>query len=163
MTGLLYKQRLWHQIFPSLSRQGGPHHTAALVSCFPHLPPVILSASLPAVMPRVISALSSDLTSHPALVCLERMTRQAPALVSSHLTELVHHCLRTSQEAPRLTTRVLALSVLSHCATMEGATTVQLATTVTRDLRRVVSDKKRLVRLEAAKTRNKWFLVTQPS
>lgn len=163
VTGLLYKQRLWQQIFPRLSQHSGPHHTAALVSCFPHLPPAILSASLPAVMPRVISALSSNSTCHPALVCLDTITRQSPALVSSHLTELVHHCLRTSQEATQLTTRVLALSVLAHCAHMEGATTVQLATTVTRDLRRVVSDKKRLVRLEAAKTRNKWFLVTQPS
>ena len=93
----------------------------------------------------------------------DTITVQSPDLVTSHLTELVHHCLRTSQQAPNIRTRILALSVLSHCATMEGATTVQLATTVTRDLRRVVSDKKRLVRLEAAKTRNKWFLVTQPS
>ena len=118
---------------------------------------------MPAVMPRVIAALAGDSTCHPALVCLDTITRQSPALVSSHLTELVHHCLRTSQQAPLLTTRILALSVLAHCATMEGATTVQLASTVTRDLRRVVSDRKRLVRLEAAKTRNKWFLVTQPS
>ena len=163
VTGLLYKQRLWHQIFPNLSQHSGPHHTAALVSCFPHLPPAILSASMPAVMPRVISALAGDSTCQAALECLDTITRQSPALVSSHLTELVHHCLRTSQQAPHLKTRILALSVLSHCANMEGATTVQLANIVTRDLRTVVSDKKRLVRLEAAKTRNKWFLVTQPS
>ena len=163
VTGLLYKQRLWHQLLPALTDKTGPHHTAALVSCFPHLPPALLSSSLPGVMPRVISALSSDSTSHPALVCLDTISRQSPELVSSHQTELVHHCLSLASRAPHLTSRLLALSVLSHCASLQGATTVQLASTVTRSLRTVVSDRKRLVRLEAAKTRNKWYLVTQPS
>ena len=112
---------------------------------------------------RVISALSTDSTRHPALVCLDTISSQSPDLISSHQTELVHHCLSSSSQAPNINTRLLALRVLSHCADLQGATTVQLANTVTKNLRTVVSDRKRLVRLEAARTRNKWFLVTQPS
>ena len=141
VTGLLYKQRLWHQLLPALRHKTGPHHISALVSCLPNLPPPILTSSLPALLPRVISALSTDSTRHPALVCLDTISSQSPDLISSHQTELVHHCLSSSSQAPNINTRLLALRVLSHCADLQGATTVQLANTVTKNLRTVDSDR----------------------
>jgi len=163
--GVLYKQRLWSQLLPGLSRGNTSRHVSALVLCLPHLPPPVVSSSLPTVLPRVVSALSNQDTCHAALRCLDTMTSTSPHVISTHLTEIVHHCLGISQQSASVPVeaRILSLSVLSHCSSIDGTTSVQLASKVTRDLRSVLSDRKRLVRLEAAKTRNKWFLVTQPS
>ena len=169
--GLLHKQRAWSQLLPLLSGAGASsRHVSALLLCLPHLPPPLLASSLPAVLPRVVSGLGQPDTCHAALTCLDTMMRRDTAAVAaSHLTEVVHHCLAISCQPPSsspgssVECRVLALGVLAHCSQLEGATSVQLAAKVTRDLRTVLADRKRLVRLEAAKTRNRWFLVTQPS
>ena len=161
--GVLYKQRLWSQLLPGLSRGNSSRHVSALVLCLPHLPPPVVSSSLSTVLPRVVSALSNQDTCHAALKCLDTMTSTSPHVITTHLTEIVHHCLDISQQSVSVEARILSLSVLSHCSSIDGTTSVQLASKVTRDLRPVLADRKRLVRLEAAKTRNKWFLVTQPS
>ena len=167
VLGVLYKQRLWSQLLPGLTAgQVTSGHVSALVLCLPHLPPPLLKSSLPATLPRVVSALNNPDTCHAALTCLDMMTTSDPASVASHLTEIVHNCLAISLQASSgspVRSRLLSLSVLAHCSALEGATSVQLASKVTRDLRAVVADRKRLVRLEAARTRNRWFLLTQPS
>ena len=163
-VGLLYKQRLWSQLLPALTRVNTPRHVSALVLSLPHVPAPLLSSSLSSVLPRVVSALSSHDTCLPALTCLDNMMRShSPDLISSYLTEIVHHCLDTCQHSGDVRTRILSLSVLSTCSSLQDSTTVQLSSRVTRDLRTVLADRKRLVRMEAARTRNKWFLVTQPS
>ena len=167
VVGVLYKQRLWSQLLPGLtSGHVTSRHVSALVLSLPHLPPPLLKSSLPATLPRVVSALNDPDTCHAALTCLDTMTTSDAASVASHLTEIVHNCLAISLQASSaapVRSRLLSLSVLAHCSSLEGATSVQLASKVTRDLRSVLADRKRLVRLEAARTRNRWFLLTQPS
>jgi len=163
VIGILYKQRLWSQLQPALTRGTTARHVSALVLCLPYLPSPVISASIPNVLPRVVSALNNKDTSHAALTCLNTITADSPNVVSSHLTEIVHNCLGISQQDVPVRSRLLSLSVLNHVSSLEGATSVQLASKVTRDLRIALADRKRLVRLEAAKTRNKWYLVTQPS
>jgi len=162
-VGILYKQRLWSQLQPALTRGTTARHVSALVLCLPYLPSPVISASIPIVLPRVVSALNNNDTSHAALTCLNTITADSPNVVSSHLTEIVHNCLAISQQDVPVRSRLLSLSVLCHVSSLDGATSVQLASKVTRDLRTALADRKRLVRLEAAKTRNKWYLVTQPS
>ena len=161
--GLLYQQRLWSQLLPALTRVNNPKHVSALVLSLPHLPKPILHSSLTAVLPRVVTALSAQDTCCPALTCLVTMSSHNPDLISPYLTEIVHHCLRICQHSTEVRVRVQSLAVLSNCSSLNGATSVQLSGVVTRDLRSVLADRKRLVRMEAAKTRNRWFLVTQPS
>ena len=168
ILGVLYKQRLWSQLLPGLTTgdQITSRHVSALVLSLPNLPPPLLKSSLPATLPRVVSALRDPDTCHAALTCLDTMATSDAASVASHLTEIVHNCLAISLQTSSTSSvrsRLLSLSVLSHCSSLEGATSVQLASRVTRDLRTVLADRKRLVRLEAAKTRNRWFLLTQPS
>ena len=99
------------------------------------------------------------------------------ALLTSHLQEVVDHCLKLAQKGD-LTTRTIALQVLritrvhispnimlqvlAACGVVSGPQTVLLAPRVTRGLGPVLSHRKRVVREEAARTRNIWFLVTQP-
>jgi len=161
VTGLLFKQRVWAYLQPRLSNGEG-NYLAAMVLLIPHLPRQILLPSLSSLLPLVIKALSSPATSHSALTCLNDITSTSPSMISSHLVEVVHHCLDISKDAT-LKSRILALTILSSCAKIEGTTTIQLAPKVTKDLAIPLRDRKRVVRVEAAKTRNKWFLVTQPS
>ena len=128
------------------------------------LPPRVRAAAVPPPPPPAPPPLSlRGVQPRAAHTC------HTAAVAASHLTEVVHHCLAISCHPPSsspgssVECRVLALGVLAHCSQLEGATSVQLAAKVTRDLRTVLADRKRLVRLEAAKTRNRWFLVTQPS
>ena len=162
VTGLLYVQRVWAHLKPKLSDGTSENHLAAMVLLLPYLPKPLLVPSLPTLLPMVVKALSSPATAHSALSCLADITKSSPSVVSSHLVELVHHCLDLSKDSP-LHSRVLALTVLAYCSKIEGPTTVQLSAKVTRDLAIPVKDRKRVVRVEAAKTRNLWFLVTQPS
>ena len=161
VTGLLYRQRVWAYLQPRLST-GQENYVAAMVLLIPHLPRQILLPSLPSLLPLVVKALSSPATSYPALTCLADITSTTPSMISSHLVEVVHHCLHISKDSP-LKSRILALTILASCSRVEGPTTVQLACEVTRDLTIPLRDRKRVVRGEAAKTRNLWFLVTQPS
>jgi len=161
VTGLLYRQRVWAYLQPRLST-GQENHVAAMVLLIPHLPRQILLPSLPSLLPQVVKALSSPATSYPALTCLADITTSTPSMVSSHLVEVVHHCLQISKDS-ELKSRILALTILASCSRVEGPTTVQLACQVTKELAIPLRDRKRVVRGEAAKTRNLWFLVTQPS
>jgi len=164
VTGLLYRQRVWAQLQPQLSKGQGTsqNHLAALVLLIPHLPRQILLPSLPTLLPVVVKALSSPATAYSALTCLRDITKTTPSMISSHLVEVVHRCLDLSKDSP-LQSRILALSILASCSQVEGPTTIQLAAKVTKDLAMALRDRKRVVRVEAAKTRNVWFLVTQPA
>jgi len=162
VTGLLYIQRVWAQLQPKLSSGASENHLAALVLLLPYLPKALLVPSLPTLLPKVVKALSSTATVHSALSCLADITKSSPTMVSSHLVELVHHCLDISKDSP-LRSRILALTVLAYCSKIEGPTSVQLSAKVTKDLAIPLKDRKRVVRVQAAKTRNLWFLVTQPS
>eukprot|EP00090_Calanus_glacialis_P038084 TRINITY_DN6644_c0_g1_i3.p1 TRINITY_DN6644_c0_g1~~TRINITY_DN6644_c0_g1_i3.p1 ORF type:complete len:377 (-),score=136.53 TRINITY_DN6644_c0_g1_i3:115-1182(-) len=164
VTGLLYRQRVWAQLQPQLSKEQGisQNHLTAIVLLIPHLPRQILLPSLPILLPMVVKALSSPGTAHSALTCLDDITKSSPSMVSSHLSEIVHHCLDLSKDSP-LHSRILSLTILSSCSKIEGPTIVQLSAKVTKDLAIPLRDRKRVVRVEAAKTRNLWFLVTQPS
>merc|ERR1712179_543285 len=105
--------------------------------------------------PLVIKALTSPATSQSALACLDDITTSNPSMISSHLVEVVHHCLEICKDS--------SLKILASCTKVEGPTIVQLAPKVTKDLAIPLRDRKRVVRVEAARTRNMWFLVTQPS
>jgi len=161
-TGLLFKQRTWTQLYPVLS---GPasnaHHMAALVLLLPHLPKPLLEPKLPALLPLVVRALSAPATALHALNCLSDFVAVDVALLVSHLQEVVEHCL-TLAEQGSLQTRTRALQVLTACGSLEGTDRVLLAPRVTKKLGAAVKDRKRVVRVEAARARNTWFLVTQP-
>jgi len=161
VTGLLFRQRTWAYLQPKLITGQG-NYLSAMVLLIPHLPRQILLPSLPSLLPLVIKALTSPATSHSALACLADITTSNPSMVSSHLVEVVHHCLDICKDSP-LKSRILALTILASCTKVEGPTTVQLAPKVTKDLAIPLRDRKRVVRVEAARTRNMWFLVTQPS
>jgi len=161
-TGLLFKQRAWTQLYPVLSGPGAnAHHMAALVLLLPHLPKPLLEPKLPALLPLVVRALSAPATALHALNCLSDFVAVDVALLVSHLQEVVEHCL-TLAEQGTLQTRTRALQVLTACGSLEGTDRVLLAPRVTKKLGAAVKDRKRVVRVEAAKARNTWFLVTQP-
>ena len=61
------------------------------------------------------------------------------------ILQFVTSLLQASSASP-VRSRLLSLSVLAHCSALEGATSVQLASRVTRDLKTVLADRKRLVR-----------------
>ena len=128
----------------------------------PHLPVQLLHPSLPVLLPLLVRALTLPSTTSAALTCLQEITRSSPDLVSSHLSEVIHHCLELSKTSA-LPDRVLALTVLGSCTSLEGPVPVQLAPKVKKELTFALKDKKRVVRMEAARVRNKWFLVTQPA
>ena len=164
ITALLFKQRLWGELLPRLTKKPGPDRLAALLACLPHLPSPCLVSAIPSLLPLTLTALTSPATARPALACLADITKVTPDRVSSHATELVSRCLTVAAATSAgLQARLLALQVLQHCAMLQTPLAVQLAGQVTRDLLPVLSATKRLVRQEAARTRNVWFLVTQPS
>ena len=164
VVGLLYRQRIWAQLKPLLigSQETGDAHLAGLVLLMPHLPVQLLHPSLPVLLPLLVRALTLPSTTSAALTCLQEITRSSPDLVSSHLSEVIHHCLELSKTSA-LPDRVLALTVLGSCTSLEGPVPVQLAPKVKKELTFALKDKKRVVRMEAARVRNKWFLVTQPA
>jgi len=164
ISGILFKQRVWSYLYPALSEKPdlGENHLSALVSLVPFLPQQILLRCLPTLLPTIVKALSLSTTSHAALSCLNDISKSSPDLLNSHLVEIVHRCLELSQNAA-LNERILSLNVLASCTKIEGPTAVQLASKVKRDLSIPLKDRKRVVRVEAARARNMWFLVTQPS
>ena len=86
VTGLLFKQRAWSQLYPALSGpEANSHHTAALVLLLPHLPKPLLEPKLPALLPLVVRALSSPATALHALNCLSDFVSLDVALLASHL------------------------------------------------------------------------------
>ena len=161
VTGLLYRQRTWAYLQPKLITGQG-NYLSAMVLLIPHLPRQILLPSLSSLLPLVIKALTSPATLQSALACLDDITTSNPSMISSHLVEVVHHCLEICKDSS-LKSRISALTILASCTKVEGPTIVQLAPKVTKDLAIPLRDRKRVVRVEAARTRNMWFLVTQPS
>jgi len=166
IQGLLFKQRVWAAVSQHLLHQPDSEaHLSALLSLLPHLPPQLLTPALSKLTPLVVKALSGENTALPGINCLLELWKDSSdALVGGYQTELVHHCLRlSSSSAVGVQTRLRSLSLLCLLGGLEGGdmgtTSVQLAPLVTKGLTQAIRDRKRVVRQEAAKARNIWYLV----
>jgi len=166
VSTFLYKQRAWSNLSqPLLSAAQNVEnvfHLSALISLLPQIPRPLLEPVVPALLPLIARALGEGVTASPALSCLIQLMHSTPSLISSHIHDIVPRCLKLSVPPYPLKLRLQALVCLNKLGTMATPETVALAESVTSQLATSIKDHKRLVRQEAMRARNRWFLVTQP-
>jgi len=165
-TSLLYKQRAWAALHTDLlTAAKSPeniHHLTALVSLLPQVPLPLLEPVVPSLLPLVTRALGQGTTAPPALTCLAQLLQSSPTIIHSHIHDIVPRCLKLCTPPSPLNTRLQAIVCLNELGGVSNPSTVSLADSVTEGLADPVKDHKRLVRQEATKARNRWFLITQP-
>jgi len=165
-SSLLFKQRAWAAMHPQLiTAAKSPeniNHLTALVSLLPQVPLPVLEPVVAALLPLVTRALGQASTAAPALSCLVQLLATSPSIIHSHIHDIVPRCLKLCTPPAPLNTRLQALVCLHGLGSISNPVTVSLAETVTEALKDPIKDHKRLVRQEAMRARNRWFLITQP-
>ncbi|TPX34338.1 hypothetical protein SmJEL517_g02943 [Synchytrium microbalum] len=169
---LLYKQRLFNHCVPLLV--SGFHQTSsdqsykyliALLHLIQNTPKTVYFAQLPQLMPLLLRALASTdpglkLTT---LGIIETLTIDAPNILVQHISSLIpllYDLCRPERAGNPPKVRLAGVRCLGL---LPGALKYEalhpFKTQVQQEVGKFLDDGKRIVRKEAANTRNKWFLM----
>jgi len=165
---MMYRQRLFMETAPKLIQgfhSAGPeckhHYLCALSHLLQWIPKQVLLSEVPNLMPLLIQSLSCDEQSlkQSTLQTMYSLVLDAPEIITRHVTSLVPMLLGLSKFQLSMKIRIEALKCLGALTTLPHHAVYPYKTKVCRALADSVDDKKRLVRKEAVKCRNEWYLL----
>ncbi|XP_062506699.1 MMS19 nucleotide excision repair protein homolog [Corticium candelabrum] len=164
---LMFRQKFFIETVPILvdgfNRAQGSKSpfVKALSYVLQSVPKQVLLAELQLVMPLLIQSLSlpelSLKTSTLSTLC--SLVRDAPLIISQHLTSLMPSLLSLAQQPQQMKVRISALQCLGLMTVLPHHLVFPFRLKVIRALAATLDDKKRLVRKEAVKCRGEWFLL----
>lgn len=164
---LMYKQRFFQDNVPALVKayhgaaaEAKQHYLRAISHTLRCVPKQVLVTELPSLLPLLVESLSAPDTSIKvsSLDTLYTLVFDAPELISQHVDMLVEQSLAlAAHEAMKV--RISALQLLGALTSLPPAPLKPHANKVVQRLARCLDDPKRLVRKEAVKCRNEWFLL----
>jgi DNA repair/transcription protein MET18/MMS19 len=103
---------------------------------------------------------SDDDTRLAVLSLLTILAQEMPQLLSEHLNSTISLLLRLSTQSAHMKVRVAALIVLWHLAHLPYPIVFPYKNQVLTALLPALDDRKRIVRQQAVKTRNEWFVLS---
>ncbi|XP_067037088.1 MMS19 nucleotide excision repair protein homolog isoform X2 [Acropora muricata] len=165
---MMYRQRLFMEVsqkliegFNSAQPEFKHHHLCALSHLLSWIPKQVLLSEVPRLMPLLVQSLSCDEQSLKlsTLHTMYSLMFDAPEIIARQVTSLVPILLRLSQFQISMKIRMESLKCLGAMTTLPHHVVYPYKTKVCKTLADSVDDKKRLVRKEAVKCRNKWYLL----
>jgi len=165
---IMYRQRLFMETAPKLIQgfhsaepEVKHHYLCALSHLLQWIPKQVLLLELPNLMPLLVQSLSCEEQSLKlsTLQTMYSLVLDAPEIITRHVTSLVPMLLGLSKCQMSMKIRMEALKCLGSMTTLPHHAVYPYKTKVCRALADTVDDKKRLVRKEAVKCRNEWYLL----
>lgn len=165
---MMYRQRLFMETSPKLIEgfhsaepEFKHHYLCALSHLLQWIPKQVLLSEVPNLMPLLVQSLSCDEQSLKlsTLQTMYSLAFDAPEIIARQVTSLVPMLLGLTQFQLSMKVRMEALKCLGALTTLPHHVVYPYKTKVCRALADSVDDKKRLVRKEAVKCRNEWFLL----
>jgi DNA repair/transcription protein MET18/MMS19 len=169
-AGSLYKQRFFHENLawflarpPGLTpAQEGPR-LMALGSMLRHLPASILDAHLATMLPILFQSVASELPKLrlATLQTLSALLVANPACLNSHLSTAVPRLLKRTgrEQEPNMHARYLAALCLESLSTLPYHILFPYKDIVCDGLAPALDDPKRVVRKQAVRARNEWYVL----
>ncbi|KYQ93184.1 putative DNA repair and transcription protein [Tieghemostelium lacteum] len=180
IINILYQQKFFTLIYPKLLQEfktlkssSTPSSTnnnniisnylISISNLLKNIPREVLLNELNEILPIVLQSLDSldqpELLSS-SLQTLKMLLKETPNSLVNHLNSLITTLLLISTTSPLMTNRCLALEILNDIAlTCSYQQTFPFQNQVTNGLLSTLDDHKRLVRKEATKCRNNWFIL----
>lgn len=163
---VLYKQRFFSELLPTLLRgfheasaPSKPAHLLAISYLLKHIPKSVLLSELHTVMPLIVQSINADDEGLIAstLQTLSMLIKEAPNMVSEHVSAFVPALLRLTTFRPKMAIRIAALDCLSSFITLPFYKIFPYQKKIANELSAALDDPKRAVRKAAVKCRNQWF------
>ncbi|KAK7081018.1 mms19 nucleotide excision repair [Halocaridina rubra] len=167
---ILYKQRYFQYVIGPLvdafnTTTGSAKQNAllALSSLLPHLPHTVLNTHINRLFPVLLQGVTCEevAVKESILSTLSALLSHSVVHATSHTSALVPDLLKLTVNQS-LSTRIKALECLGVLASLPTTALLPYKQDVTRGLKCVLNDKKRVVRQTAVNTRCKWMLVGAP-
>jgi len=176
VSSLFWKQRIWTQLSASLETKlkAGPHFQLALLSLLVDMSGVVISDNKPFICSLCVQSVSAavdgrrddEITTSVRGLAVELLERHFSVLsesIAAHLTSIAPACVHLALTAESARDRQRSLSLLlSMCTTYPFHKLYPVQSEVVRGLLEVLNDRKRAVRILAAKTRNEWSVLEKP-
>lgn len=168
---MLYKQRFFTENssrltegFQNASAGTKKNYLIALSHCLQSLPKSVLVRELPQLFPLLVQSLLCDNVQlqQSTMDTLCTMITDAPDFLVKHVDSVIPQLLKLTAYKPAMRVRSSALRCLLELVSLPAPVILPYKPQVVRSLEGVLDDKKRLVRLEAVKARNEWFLLGEP-
>ncbi|XP_056005007.1 MMS19 nucleotide excision repair protein homolog [Ostrea edulis] len=167
----LYKQRFFtenssHLIecFQQASSETKRNYLVALSHCIRSLPKSVLVRELPPLFPMLVQSLLCENTQlqQSTMETLCTMITDTPDIIVKHVDTVIPQLLKLTTYTPAMRVRCGALQCLCDLVNLPSPVILPYKMRVVKVLEGVLDDKKRLVRLEAVRARNEWFLLGEP-
>ncbi|XP_061184296.1 MMS19 nucleotide excision repair protein homolog [Saccostrea echinata] len=167
----LYKQRFFTENsthltdgFQTASSETKKNYLIALSHCLKSLPKSVLVRELPQLFPMLVQSLLCENVQlqQSTMETLCTMITDAPNIIVKHVDTVIPQLLKLTSYKPSMKVRCAALRCLHELVSLPSPVILPYRPHVIKTLEGVLDDKKRLVRLEAVKSRNEWCLLGQP-
>ncbi|KJE97844.1 hypothetical protein CAOG_07928 [Capsaspora owczarzaki ATCC 30864] len=168
---IMYKQRLFTsksalivQGYAATDDEHKQFYLTALSHMLQNVPKQVLLTELPSLLPLLFQSLSHANVGLrlSTINSVYLLLFDAPALLASHTPTLIKHMMALSTSPDSMKLRIAALQCLGLMATaLPAQATFPSRNVVVSGLAKAVDDPKRLVRVEAVKARNEWYLLVK--
>jgi DNA repair/transcription protein MET18/MMS19 len=170
-AGALYKQRFFHENLAwFLERPAGLSPAAegarlmGLGSMLRHLPASIIDTHLDTLLPLMLQSIASEFPKLrlATLQTMASLLTNNPNCVTAHLSTAVPRILNRTAfaEEPSMHARFLALKCLELLTTLPFHVLFPFKLSVTEGLAAPLDDSKRVVRKQAVRARNEWYVLS---
>ncbi|EFX86854.1 hypothetical protein DAPPUDRAFT_221700 [Daphnia pulex] len=169
---LMYRQRFFQEVVPRLLKLYRESESCNKAACFAaianqlaFIPEGVLIAHITTLIPLLIQCLSTD---QPAQLIISTINAfmglmsDNVSAIEEYISSLVPRLLTLAKDGITMDVRRLALQCLSELRKAQSIVLLPLRSEVILRLVPCLSDKKRLVRREAALARQKWIMLGQP-
>ena len=175
LCSLFWRQRLWSQLSTILETklQTGPHFQLAILSLLVNMPAVVIHDNRSVLCSLSVQSIASGKDGREdeviksvrglAVELLEQHFSVLSESLAGHISTIAPACVRLAQTAAPGRDRQRALSLLLLlCSTYPYHKLYPVQSEVVRGLLEVLDDRKRAVRMLAAKVRNEWSVLEKP-
>jgi len=164
---IMYKQRLVDFVLPKLvelHKKGNEVAKSSIskaISClFQQLPKQVVQKQLVPLIPLLIHSLSMSDVSVLSSTLSTFNSLENPAVLKNHVTSLIPRLLLLAKAPESMNVRIEAISCLQCLSNLPVHSVYPYQKNVIKSLKSCLDDKKRLVRREAYKCRNQWYLLS---
>ncbi|XP_033098455.1 MMS19 nucleotide excision repair protein homolog [Anneissia japonica] len=165
---IMYRQRFFLETisrissgFQSTQKECTKFYLQAMSHLLRSVTKAVLLNELPPLMPMIVhSLLCEDLTLNlSTLEVLSTLIKDAPQIVSKDVDALLPQMMKLAGREQSMVARIAALKCLGDITTLPHHIVFPYKEKLIRFLGKRLDDKKRIVRKEVVKARNKWFLL----